>query len=89
MKPISLPQRPSVPVLADLLCLSSVEMYDAALVSLRVWRPDDEAKALYEGAIVAAVQSNELVAVGDAEMLPSHVLLLHGVIVELVPEFVN
>lgn len=38
---------------------------------------------------MAAIQSNELVAVWNAEVLPSHVLLLHGIIVELVPELVD
>ena len=56
---------------------------------LRVWSPDDEAKALYKGAIVAAIHANQLVARRNAEVLPAHARRLLSVIVELVPELVD
>ena len=58
-------------------------------LGLRIWLPDNEAQALYKSTVIAAVHTDKLVAARNAEMLPSHVLLLHGIVVELVPQLVD
>ena len=51
--------------------------------------PDNETQALYKSTVIASVNTDQLVAIRNAEMLPSHILLLHGIVVELVPQLVD
>ena len=51
--------------------------------------PDNETQALYKSTVIASVNTDQLVAIRNTEMLPSHILLLHGIVVELVPQLVD